>query len=252
VVKGLDVFREHFRDFADRYLLIGGTACDLLMSAVGVDFRATKDLDIVLCVEALDSSFVQAFWAFVRAGEYQVQENSTGHKQYYRFQKPQTADYPHMLELFSRIPDALQVAPGSHLTPLPMEEDVSSLSAILLDDDYYSFIRSGRTERGGLPVVGSEHLIPLKARAWLDLTRRKENGQTVDSNSIKKHKNDVFRLYQIIDPDVDPAAPDKVKNDLRAFVTGMATEPVDLKALGIRTATLGDILKGLQEFYGLG
>lgn len=131
MVKGLDVFREHFRDFADRYLLIGGTACDLLMSAVGVEFRATKDLDIVLCVEALDSSFVQAFWAFVRAGEYQVQENSTGHKQFYRFQKPKTAGYPHMLELFSRIPDALQVAAGSHLAPLPMEEDVSPLSIVV-------------------------------------------------------------------------------------------------------------------------
>jgi hypothetical protein len=40
-----------------------------------------------------------------------------------------------MLELFSRQPDVLQVADGSHLTPLPVEEDASSLSAILLDND---------------------------------------------------------------------------------------------------------------------
>lgn len=157
-----------------------------------------------------------------------------------------------MLELFSRVPDALQVAPGSHLTPLPMEEDVSSLSAILMDDDYYAFIHSGRTVRDGLPLVGAEQLIPLKARAWLDLTQRKEGGVPVDSKSIRKHKNDVFRLYQIIDPDVDPAAPDKIKNDLRAFVTGMATEDVDLKALGIQTVTRDDILKGLQSLYRLG
>jgi len=252
VVTGLDVFREHFRDYADHYLLIGGTACDLLMSAVGVEFRATKDLDIVLCVEVLDSRFVQAFWAFVRAGGYRVQEKSTGQKQFYRFQKPTNAAYPFMLELFSRVPDALQVVPGSHLTPLPMEEDVSSLSAILMNDDYYAFILSGRTVRDGLPLVGAEHLIPLKARAWLDLTQRKEGGVPVDSKSIRKHKNDVFRLYQIIDPDVDPAAPDKVKNDLRAFVAGMATEDVDLKALGVQTVTLDDILKGLQSLYRLG
>ncbi len=31
MVKGLDLFRDHFRDFADRYVLIGGTACDLVM-----------------------------------------------------------------------------------------------------------------------------------------------------------------------------------------------------------------------------
>jgi hypothetical protein len=29
MVKGLDLFREHFREYADRYVLIGGTACDL-------------------------------------------------------------------------------------------------------------------------------------------------------------------------------------------------------------------------------
>jgi len=31
MVKGLDVFRKYFRDFTDRYILIGGTACDLAM-----------------------------------------------------------------------------------------------------------------------------------------------------------------------------------------------------------------------------
>jgi hypothetical protein len=70
------------------------------------------------------------------AGGYEVQEKSTGEKQFYRFQKPTNADYPFMLELFSRQPDVLQVADGSHLTPLPVEEDASSLSAILLDNDY--------------------------------------------------------------------------------------------------------------------
>jgi glutathionyl-hydroquinone reductase len=78
MVKGLEVFREHFRDYADRYVLIGGAACDIAMNAAGLGFRATKDLDIVLYVEALDAAFVQAFWGFVRAGGYEVQEKSTG------------------------------------------------------------------------------------------------------------------------------------------------------------------------------
>ncbi len=113
MVKGLDIFRMHFRDYADRYVLIGGTACDIAMTGAGLLFRSTKDLDIVLCVEALDAAFVQAFWAFVRAGGYQVQERSSGQKQFYRFQKPMTEDYPFMLELFSRQPDVLQIAEGS-------------------------------------------------------------------------------------------------------------------------------------------
>jgi predicted nucleotidyltransferase len=61
MVKGLEIFRERFRNYSDRYVLIGGTACDLAMREAGLEFRATKDLDIVLCVEALDTAFVEAF-----------------------------------------------------------------------------------------------------------------------------------------------------------------------------------------------
>ncbi len=107
VVKGLDVFREHFKGFQGSYVLIGGVACYLLMEEAGVDFRATKDLDIVLCVEALDATFVEHFWEFVKVGGYQNQQKSTGNKQFYRFDKPSTEGFPHMLELFSRVPDQL-------------------------------------------------------------------------------------------------------------------------------------------------
>lgn len=41
-------------------------------------------------------------------------------------------------------------------------------------------------------------LIPFKAKAWLDLKERKLNGEQVDSKNIKKHKNDVCRLAQLI------------------------------------------------------
>jgi hypothetical protein len=252
MVKGLDIFRSHFRDYADRYVLIGGTACDIAMTGAGLAFRATKDLDIVLCVEALDAAFVQAFWAFVRAGGYQVQEKSTGQKQFYRFQKPTDENYPFMLELFARQPDVLQVAAGSHLTPLPMEEDVSSLSAILMDADYYGFIQAGRQVVEGLPVVGPAQLITLKARAWLDLTRREQNGEKIDSKAIKKHKNDVFRLFQILDPAVDTGAPAPVKRDLNDFITRMHGEDVDLKALGFRSGTRDDVLTELARVYRLG
>ena len=251
MVKGLEVFREHFRNFADRYVLIGGTAFDIAMTGAGLPFRATRDLDIVLYVEALDAAFVQAFWEFVRAGGYEVQEKSTGEKQFYRFQKPSNADYPFMLELFSRQPDVLQVADGSHLTPLPIEEDTSSLSAILLDNDYYDFIRAGRQEVDGVPMVGAAQLIALKARAWLDLTERDKRGEKIDSKTIKKHKNDVFRLYQILDPAIDPAAPNIVKNDLREFISRMRGEDVDLKSLGLRTGTRDGILAEIARVYHL-
>jgi hypothetical protein len=247
MVRGLDVFLAHFRPFNDRFVLIGGTACDLAMTEAGLEFRATKDLDIVLWLEALDEAFVKAFWEFVRAGRYQIQQKSTGERRSYRFQKPEERDYPFMLELFSRKPDVLQIAEGSHLTPLPIEEDVSSLSAILMDPEYYDFIRAGRKETDGLPWVDAEHLIPLKARAWLDLTQHKAAGAKVDSKAIKKHKNDVFRLYQIITP-LEHPPPVQVRQDLSDFITKVKEEGVDLKALKV-SGTLPDILDGLAEAY---
>ena len=81
MVKGLGVFRDHFRDLTDQFVLIGGAACDIAM---------------------------------------EVEE--------------------------------------SHLTPIPTDEQMSSLSAILLEDAYYEFLHSGRRVLDGVPFVGLEHL----------------------------------------------------------------------------------------------
>ena len=59
--------------------------------------------------------------------------------QFYRFSHPMSNRYPAMIELFTRKLDAIQLPDDAVLTPLPMDEDISSLSAILLDDDYYEF-----------------------------------------------------------------------------------------------------------------
>ncbi len=57
MVKGLDTFREFFRNDTDKYVLIGGAACDIVFSNNETSFRATRDLDIVLIVEALTPEF---------------------------------------------------------------------------------------------------------------------------------------------------------------------------------------------------
>ena len=249
MVRGLAKFREQFRSHAGQYVLIGGAACDLLMEEAGLEFRATKDLDIVLIVEALNASFARAFWAFVRAGKYQAQKNATGEKRYYRFQKPENDEYPFMLELFARKPDKLDLAEGAHLTPIPVNEEISSLSAILLDDAYYAFLYSGKRTIEDIPIVGPEHLIPLKARAWLDLTRRKEAGDAIDAKSIAKHKNDVFRLYRVIDPAFKTDIPKDIRADMGAFLDAMGSESVDLKNLGIKGQGLDSILSELRRLY---
>lgn len=67
-VKGLALFAEHFRDWRAHYVLIGGVASNISMEEAGLDFRTTKDLDIVLVVEVLSPEFVSHFWDFIKQG----------------------------------------------------------------------------------------------------------------------------------------------------------------------------------------
>ena len=178
MVIGLAIFQAWFKDFEDQYVLIGGTAASITMTEAGLPFRGTKDLDIVLHVEVLTPAFGQKFWEFVQAGGYQQKEGDPEQKPcLYRFQKPQDEDFPHMLELFSRVPNGLSFVPPGHLTPIPMDEQISSLSAILLNDEYYQFVLAGRKSKQGMPSwVGEDRLIPLKAVAWLEMTERDQQG----------------------------------------------------------------------------
>jgi len=219
---------------------------------VGLDFRATKDLDIVLCIEALDRSFVTAFWEFIHAGRYNNQQKSTGKRLFYRFFDPEDISYPIMLELFSRKPDALMLHDDSHLTPIPVDEEAASLSAILMDNEYYEFIHAGKRELDGLPVAMAEYLIPLKAKAWLDMRARQMAGEHVDEKDIRKHRNDIFRLYQIVTPTTSISLRGSIREDFQRFLNAVAEEDsIDLKALALRNTTLKDIFEVMRRIYGI-
>jgi hypothetical protein len=58
MIRGLDAFREHFADYRKAFVLIGGVACHEWLSMQGLEFRATKDMDMVLIVEVLDAEIV--------------------------------------------------------------------------------------------------------------------------------------------------------------------------------------------------
>ncbi len=249
MVKGFDSFKNWFLGYETQYTIIGGTACDILMTEEGLDFRATKDIDLVLIMEAVDIDFGLRFWEYIKEAGYEHCNKSTGVQQFYRFSKPKSKDFPTMIELFSRRVDGISLPESAVLTPLPMDEDISSLSAILLDDAYYSFLRSGNIQIDGVTVLDAEYLIAFKAKAWLDLSERKANGEHVDSKNVRKHRNDVFRLTELIDPDRRIYSPDAVLKDLHSFIDKMRDEVVDLKQLGIVGRTQKGILDELSLMY---
>ena len=89
MVKGLDTFQKYFADYEEQYVLIGGAACDILFESNEVNFRATRDLDMVLIVEALTPEFGEKFWEFIVDGKYRNKATNGSNPQFYRFDKPE-------------------------------------------------------------------------------------------------------------------------------------------------------------------
>jgi len=174
MVRGLSSFRNWFKGFEKYYVFIGGTACDLLMKQAGKEFRSTHDLDMVLLIEFVDAVFVSHFWRFIKIAGYKHCHKSTGLSEFYRFYSPDSSAYPAMIELFSRPKEIVNLSNRSVLMPLAISEDVSDLSAIILNDEYYEFLKTGIKIVDEIPVLAITHLLPFKAKALLDLLDRKQ------------------------------------------------------------------------------
>lgn len=231
MVEGIHSFAEKFKGFEDCYTVIGGAACDILMSEADLDFRATKDIDMILILEDRSAEFTRTFWEFIKEGGYRCGWKNNDQMHFYRFTEPKKG-YPIMIELFSRNPGYhLEVENG--IIPIHIEEDVSSLSAILLADDFYSFMMKGRKTVAGISVLGAEYLIPFKMYAWLDLKRRKVGGEHVNDRDYKKHKNDVFRLMQIVDAEQKIEVEGLVKKSVEDFLITITDEPIRVEQLGL-------------------
>jgi len=230
MVRGLATFKEYFKDYPDNYIIIGGSACDVIIDEAGFEPRATKDIDIILIVEALTTEFVKKFWEFIRDGEYQLKEKSEDERKYYRFINPKKKEFPQQIELFSKIPDLLDLDGEPHLTPIPVKDDLSSLSAILMDEEYYKFTIEHSSIEEGAHIAAPETLICLKAKAYLDLTKRKARGEKIDERNIRKHKTDIFRLAVLLPPEQKYELPDSIKADFKAFTAVIENDLPD-KAL---------------------
>ena len=217
MVKGLDIFREYFTNFQDQYVLIGGVACELNITELGGGFRATRDFDIVLYLENLNKDFIQQFWTFIHDGQYeQYQRNDVKH--FYRFLAPQNIEFPSMIELFSRVPDCFQDNNLKAFTPIPSNSSLESLSAILLDNEYYQLLEKHSESIDDITVLEPIPLLLFKMKAWLNLSEDKRQGLSIRSKNIQKHKNDVLRLFAIIDPSQRFQVSETIYSDIQKFL----------------------------------
>lgn len=247
MVKGIDTFRRYFAEYEEQYVLIGGAACDIVFESNDTAFRATRDLDMVLIVEALTPAFGEKFWEFIQDGRYRNKSTNGKKPQFYRFDKPENQEYPKMVELFCRSNFELREMTG--ITPIHIDDEVSSLSAILLNDDYYRILLEGKIVRNGLSILRPEYLIIFKAKAYLDLKQRKDRGEAVDSKNISKHKKDILRIAAELVLESIGELPEAVETDIRAFIDLLAQDPFDsnsLKAYGLRN---DEVVEALHRVF---
>lgn len=249
MVHGFEIFKKYFENYKNQYVIIGGTACSILMEDFDLEFRATRDIDMVLIVEEINSQFGNAFWQFIKDGKYQNLNKITGKPEFYRFSKPQNNDFPTMIELFSSKPNNISLTEKTVVTPIPIEDEVSSLSAILLNQNYYQFLKSGIIQIDGISILDIPHLIAFKSKAYLDLSERKLKGERIDSKNIKKHRNDIFRLSVLLNPIDTINIPDEIYNDITHFLDLMQLELIDLKSLGLKNQSQEIIIQRIKKVY---
>ena len=262
MVRGLDLFKEYFSGFQESYILIGGAAVDTWMEVVDLPFRATKDLDIILVIEALDKDFVVHLWKFIEEGKYKSKENSEGEPKVYRFIKPTDEKFPYQLEFFSRKPDILGDFEGAHLTPIPIGEEVGSLSAILMNNEYYEFSRNNAVIVNELHLLNTPALICLKAKAFVDIKGRLERQEWKTPgekkkllDDYKKHRADVIRIALILTDDDKLKLEGSIKEDILLYLDAIKTDPPDYKQLAksfeIPEINPEEVFEQLKATFGL-
>jgi hypothetical protein len=89
-VRGLDSFKDHFGEFEDSYVIIGGVATFLLLKELdALKPKVTKDVDMVLFGRN-DEKFLAKLKEYISLAEYKAEESKDMKKRYYRFVGPKS------------------------------------------------------------------------------------------------------------------------------------------------------------------
>lgn len=256
-MEGLEKFREAFAEFSDNYVVIGGTACDIAMTGTVVRPRATHDIDMIVIAENITEAFGKRLWQFVKEAGYRPEkrkhiEGKPPKYELYRFLDGK-AGYPEMIELLSRHPNVLGEPKGLVIEPLPLGDDTSSMSAIIMDDDFYHFAIEHSRLTDGVRHADPIALVALKAKAYLNLVADKQYGKHISSKDIRKHRSDVLKNVVIIE-DAPIEAPKAIVDCINEFVSsiqGRWDELADSMAasLGRDKEFVSELLTLLKELF---
>ena len=150
--------------------------------------------------------------------------------------------------MFARHPDFVLEDEMSEVAPLSFDGAISSLSAIILDDGYYEFIRDNATNIGGITLLDALHIIPLKMRAHIDINRSYEEGRHCNDKDRRKHRSDIVRLAGLLPPSARLELIEQMRADAGDFFTDFASY-VNRQTNRKERARLQDTLSFLEKVY---
>lgn len=213
MVAGFEKFKEHFGAFQDEFIIIGGTAVQLVRGESD-HTRVTRDIDLLVVAERMSAEFSGAFHAFLSAGEYSCYFSKNGKPHFYRFLQPKTEGYPEMIELLS----SAEMDGTAAFMPLPDVPD-ASMSAIVLGRSYYEYALAHSTREYGLPCLTREALIVFKAAAYMNLLEEyQKTSDPLRLHDTKKHRRDVFMIVADLEPNARANAPADIQERMQQFI----------------------------------
>lgn len=187
---GLSHFEAHFRELKDQYVIVGGFATLMLLREILNHGKATHDIDLVL-LTTTSVEMTAKIKTYIKEGDYTIQKGQQDRYQYYRFVNPQVEGYAKEIELFAAEEYGIELDEGQRIIPIDPEEGLYSLSAIMLDREYFDMIKSNIEEIDGIPYSNTLATMLLKMSAVYDLYHKGDD-------KWKKHRRDILKLTLLL------------------------------------------------------
>lgn len=241
----LSHLRDYLQDFEDDYVVIGGFATLMLLDReLEGHGKATFDIDLVL-LTSKNIHITQKIKEYIKEGLYEIQKGARDQYIYYRFIKPKIEGFAKEIELFTSNENDLELDADQRIIPIDSEEGLYSLSAIMLDPEYFEMIKQNVEKSTIAPCTNTQATIMLKMSAFRDLKEREDD-------KYKKHRRDIFKLSLLLTGEEKISLTGKMKEDFNAFIEHVETK-IDAKAFKSITDPLMidkvELLTTLKKVY---
>lgn len=221
---GLSHFQEYCKEFDEHYVVVGGFATVMLLDEeLGEGHgKATFDIDLVLLTNN-SVELSQRIKQYITDGKYDIQVGEKDRYKYYRFNNPKEENFAKEIELFASNENKLELDDKQRILPIDPEEGLYSLSAIMLDPEYFEMIKSNINKSTEAPCTNTQATIMLKMSAFYDLKKREDN-------KWKKHRRDILKLSLLLTGEEEIKLIGRMKEDFDSFIQHLKEE-LDQKSI---------------------